>query len=319
MSLRRGRAWPAFSVIGIAICGLAACASVTEFSRPAEFIELSATPFFAQTEHHCGPAALATLLAADAVAVTPEQLAPLVYVPGREGSLQAEIIAAARRYGRVPVRVAPQPEALIAALADGKPVLVLQNLGLRSLPHWHYAVLVGFDPLVDRFILRSGTTPREALDTGAFLRSWDGAERWALVVAEADRVPGFATPETWIAGAAAFESIGRVGLAHTAYKAAAQRWPEHPVVWQALANALHLEGDAQAAEQALRRALDLDPRAGAARNNLASLLLARGCPSAASRELDRAVPVPPVLEGAFAQTRLEIEAAKGGDASDCPR
>src|SRR5688500_17642349 len=84
-------------------------------------------PFHPQTDRDCGPAALATVLGASGVAITPEALLPQVYLPGRKGSLQLELIGASRRAGRIPYRVERTPEALLAELQAGRPVLVLQN------------------------------------------------------------------------------------------------------------------------------------------------------------------------------------------------
>ena len=66
-----------------------------------ERVELKEVPFFPQTEYQCGPAALATALAAAGVKVTPEDLVSQVYLPERKGSLQIEMLAAARRHGLV--------------------------------------------------------------------------------------------------------------------------------------------------------------------------------------------------------------------------
>ncbi|HKB52378.1 MAG TPA: hypothetical protein VKD22_00145, partial [Ramlibacter sp.] len=63
-------------------------------------VELRNVPFFPQKEYECGPAALATVLASSGVAVTPDPLVKDVYLPARRGSLQLEMLAAARRYGR---------------------------------------------------------------------------------------------------------------------------------------------------------------------------------------------------------------------------
>ena len=65
-------------------------------------VELSRTPFFPQTRYHCGPAALATVLDGSGVDVKPDQLSASVYLPGKKGSLQIEMVAATRRYGRLP-------------------------------------------------------------------------------------------------------------------------------------------------------------------------------------------------------------------------
>lgn len=300
---------------------LAGCAVArpVAFRAPEQALELAATPFFAQTEHHCGPAALATVLAADGLPVTPEQLAPLIYVPGRKGSLQAEMIAASRRFQRLPLRLGPAPDELIAALQAGRPVLVLQNLGLRRWPLWHYAVLVGYDPGRAQFILRSGITQRETTSAARFLASWELAGRWAMVLAEPAEIPPFARAENWLAAAAPFESLGQIALAERAYEAATLRWPESSLAWQAAANARYARADRAGAEQALRRALALTPQAAAARNNLANLLLERGCPGAARAQLDALVEVPLNLRSALDETRASINAAPTADAADCPR
>lgn len=300
------------------VCGCATLAPPA-FRQPDHPVELSATPFFAQTQYHCGPAALATLLTAEGVTVTPDQLTPLIYVPGREGSLQAEVIAAARRYQRLPLRLAPEVDALIAALQAGHPVLVLQNLGLRRWPLWHYAVLIGYEPEHERFILRSGVTPRERTRAARFISSWELAGRWALVLAEPDQIPAFAQAESWLAAAAPFESLGQLPIAERAYTAAAQRWPNSSLSWQALANTRYARTDRVGAEQALRYAIELDSQAAAARNNLANLLLERGCPIAARAQLDALREVPLNLRAALAHTRESIDAVASVDAADCPR
>ena len=79
--------------------------------------------------------------------VTPGELIPQVYLPAREGSLQAEIVAATCRRGLLAPPVEPALDALLAEIAAGHPVLVLQNLGLNWLPRWHYAVAIGYDDL----------------------------------------------------------------------------------------------------------------------------------------------------------------------------
>ena len=130
---------------------------------------LEQVPFHPQELHQCGPAALATLLGASGLAADPLQLADQVYVPGRRGSFQAELIAATRRAGRVPWQVDGTLAALAAEVAAGRPVLVLQNLALPAWPRWHYAVVIGVD--ADRVTLRSGKRRSLRMSRRAFLRS----------------------------------------------------------------------------------------------------------------------------------------------------
>src|SRR5574342_247053 len=80
------------------------CGTLPTFGRlqaPADArrVELARVPFFAQEAYQCGPAALAMALGAAGKRVTPEELVAEVYLPGREGSLQVEMLAATRRQG----------------------------------------------------------------------------------------------------------------------------------------------------------------------------------------------------------------------------
>lgn len=305
--------WPAVLFL------LSACAGAPpRVDAPPGAIELSAVPFFAQTEHHCGPAALATMLAAQGIAVTPDQLSPLIYIPGREGTLQAEMISATRRYDRLPLRLEPTPEAVIAALHAGQPVLLLQNLGFRRWPAWHYAVAVGYQPEDTTFVLRSGTEQRLTTGLRRFLQAWDRADRWAFVAVGPDQVPPNATKEAWLAAAAPFESLGRTDVAERAYKAALDRWPSSSLAWQGLANTRYAANDKPAAEAALQKAVELDSASVTARNNLASVLLERGCVTAARAQLDAIGEVPAALAKSVAQTRQDVDSMGArADASGC--
>ena len=90
-------------------------------------VEWQETPFFPQEEYQCGPAALATLLSSSGRSVRPEELVARVYVPGKRGSFQSELLAATRSYERMPYVIPPELPALLAELADGRIVLVFSK------------------------------------------------------------------------------------------------------------------------------------------------------------------------------------------------
>ncbi|MFZ5724066.1 MAG: PA2778 family cysteine peptidase [Pseudomonadota bacterium] len=283
-------------------------------------VELAHVPFFAQEDFQCGPAALATVLRADRVDVTPEQLVPQVYVPERRGSLQAELIAAARRHGRVPYVLPPSLAPVLGELRAGRPVLVLQNSGLQSLPAWHYAVLVGFDPERETFLLRSGTTARLQIRADRFLAGWDRAGRWAMVVVAPSELPVSAEPARWLQAVAPFEATGHPETAATGYETALARWPQETAAWTALGNARHRQQRHDDAERAWHTALALpagpqDAAHWTARNNLAGLLAERQCRRHAQRLIDEAGMPPPGMAAAWAETVAAVAAA--GD-SGCP-
>jgi tetratricopeptide (TPR) repeat protein len=238
-------------------------------------VELTRVPFFPQEQHQCGPAALAMALAAAGEPVAPEDLAGEVYLPGREGSLQPEMLAGARRRGLVAYPLAGGLEALHAELEAGTPVIVLQNLGLDWLPRWHYAVAIGYDAPGRQVILHSGTTRRLAMDLGVFDHTWLRSGRWAMLALPPGRLPASATAQAYLQAVLALEKAGQPKAANASYRAAARRWPESLVAWMGLGNTSHALGDLAGAERAFREAAQRHPESAAALNNLAQVLAER--------------------------------------------
>lgn len=283
-------------------------------------VELDATPFFPQSEYQCGPAALATVLSASGAEVTPEELVPEVYLPGRRGSLQSELIAATRSRGRLPYLLPRSADALLATLAAGTPVLVLQKLGAGPWPGWHYAVVIGYDLPRDRVLLRSGTTRRLEMTASHFVATWDRAERWALVALEPGTLPPAADFGRYMEAAAGLEAVGRLDDAAQAYETAEQAWPTESLAPLALANVAYARGDLAGAERGFHAAVRLDPSSAAARNNRADVLRQMGCLALARREIEaaRALAGDGPLAGAIAATAAQLASASGGDAPGCP-
>ena len=275
-----------------ALGALAACATppMPQLGRsglPTQ-AEVASVPFHPQTENHCAPAALATVLGWSGVPAGPEQVAGQVLTPGRAGSLGHDLVAAARRADRLAVPVQGL-EPLLAELAAGHPVLVLQNLGLDWYPQWHYAVAIGYDLQASTLTLRSGEEARQVIPLATFARTWQRAEQWALVVLPAGALPATADATSVLHAAAGLEQAGRYEAAVAAYAAALGRWPDSLAALIGLGNARYAAGELAGAEAAFRTAVSFHPQEATAWNNLAHVLAEKGDLGEAAVAAKRAV------------------------------
>ncbi len=241
-------------------------------------VELEDVPWFPEDPYQCGPQSLASLLSASGVETLPAALVDDIYVPERKGSFAPELRAAARARGRLPYRVDGTLDALLTALADGYPVLIMQNLGLGFAPTWHFAVVIGYDRNDNKFLLRSGPYERLAMDTVHFERRWRLADYWGLVLLGPEVLP------EWVA-LAEYESQ----LAHLerswapylpdSYARMAARWPASTTANLGLGNLAYGRGELDAAAAYYRSVLAVDEDHIAALNNLAQVVAEQGRPA----------------------------------------
>jgi tetratricopeptide (TPR) repeat protein len=302
--LLRSRLLLLFLLLTLAGCAGAFPGSFREHPGP-ERVFIDSVPFYAQEEYQCGPAALAMLLTWSGREITPDQLTDQVYSPDLQGSLQPAIIAATRRHGRLAHPIAGG-EALLAELAAGHPVLVLQNLGLSWFPRWHYAVVIGYDRDQNSFMLHSGAQAATSLSARVFANTWRRSGSWGLLVLAPEQIPATASEETFLAAVVGLEQASQWSAASRGYAAALARWPASFVAWMGRGNTLYLLGDPAGAEEAFRRALSLQPDNGPALNNLALALAATGRRAEALTVIRQAIELGGPLEEQFQQTLEEI-------------
>lgn len=302
---------------GVFLCALlvSGCAGLfpqsTELREglPAELparMELTQVPFFPQTEYQCGPAALATALVHNGAKVTPDDLVSQVYLPARQGSLQVEMLAAARRHGMVSYVLAPRFEDMLREIADGNPVIVLQNLGLGLTEKWHYAVAMGYDYDKARLMLRSGETERQVLPFTLHELMWKSGRYWAMVAMPPERIPRTAEESRWLASIAALERAGGTAAARTAYSSFLKRWPANVNAAIGLANTHHTLGELQQAEAVLRDAAARAPDSVIVLNNLAQTLSDLGRDQEALPLIERAAAAGGPFADAVRETREKI-------------
>lgn len=289
---------------------LAACTGIPvidegRFDAFPQQVELTGVPFHAQEAYQCGPAALATVLEYAGSQRSPEALKGEVYLPQRQGSLQAELLAATRRTGLLPYVLDPNWEALLSELAAGQPVLVLLDIGLLPMADWHYAVAVGYDRAGRKVILRSGKEPRQIMDFNEFNRRWEKSGRWAFVAVAPNHLPASASETRYVAAAVALEAVAP-DAAGRAYGSALDRWPGNLSARLGLGNVAYRRHDLTAAEKAYRRATVDHPESGAAWNNLAMALHAAGRRSEALAAVNRAIEIGGPWQDFYAKTQATI-------------
>lgn len=272
------------ALVGLLCLCAAGCASTPQSAlllrqTPAELgeaVTIPGVPFFPQDQYECGPAALATVLVASGLDVTPDALVPLVYVPERKGSFQVELVAAARSHQRLAYTLPPTLDALLLEVRNGTPVLVLQNLGLASMPKWHYAVVKGYDLERRKLLLNSGVHEDYEIALGTFERTWARAGHWGLAVVAPGQVPATAEALPYFNAAVALELGGHANLARSAYKAGLGRWPDDRNLLMAYGNLLYGAGELNAAAASFRAVTKYHPSYAPAHNNLAQLLFELG-------------------------------------------
>lgn len=272
--------------------------------------ELSEVKFFPQDAYQCGPASLAMLMQHEKVTATPEQLKEFLYLPDKQGSLQVEMLATARRYGLLAYVLRPELEDVLIELAAGNPVIVLQNLALSWYPLWHYAVVIGYDLNREELILRSGTNERLVMPFTTFEHTWARSQYWAMLALPPERLPQSALPEKLIPSIAALEYSSPKTDTWPAYTAAMQRWPKHLLVTIAAGNRAYHQGKLAMAEQLFQQATQYHPASAAAFNNLAQTQSDQGKYITAMENIHRALAIGGPLVPIMQKTLLEIEQKK---------
>jgi ABC-type bacteriocin/lantibiotic exporter with double-glycine peptidase domain len=138
-------------------------------------------PFYRQTDHACGPAALASVLAYHRRAVDLEGLTRKIVIPKIGGALPMDLERAAKEQGLRTATAHGDRDLLFASLKRDLPVICLLDLGTGPLKQPHYVVLTGFDDGNRLFILHDGAAPDRTMSYERFERFWARGGRWMLV------------------------------------------------------------------------------------------------------------------------------------------
>jgi tetratricopeptide (TPR) repeat protein len=304
------------ALAGVFICAalcLGGCAT-PQVSRLAEHwpdglperVLLDNVPFIAQEDYECGPASLAMILQSAGLPVSADQLVEQVYLPGRKGSLQIELLAASRRHGLPGYVLATDVSAVLREVAAGHPVLVFQNLSLPVYPVWHFAVVVGYDRARNLLILHSGTTRAMETSLFAFERTWERSAYWAMVALPLTQFPTTANSEDMAKAIAALERV-QPKAAQTAYSTALRQWPVQRTLMLGAGNTAYTLGQLEVAQRAYQATTQAHPDFADAWNNLAEVLLQQGHMEQARTAINRAVALGGVRLPQYLELQRKIE------------
>jgi hypothetical protein len=233
------------------------------------------------------------MLAYRGLSVTAKSLRGKIYIPGKEGSLTTEIVARTRQYQLLPYVLSPSLPDILMEVTAGNPVLVMQNLGFDWFPRWHFSIVTGFDRDKEIVIQRSGN--EKALETPfqLFEKTWQRADRWALVITSPDKLPKTAQQSTFIQAALELELVGQTEAAREAYLAARNRWPNAAMaIFGAGNTSYQLKEFAQAA-RLYGEYVTQTPDSASGWNNLAHSLMQLECPDESIEAIRCALSIDP--------------------------
>jgi tetratricopeptide (TPR) repeat protein len=262
----------------------------------------------------CGAGALSTVLQhyGDTTTMDTWQAAlPKV----RGGVMTVDMLLAARQKGYDAQIVTGDPAAIEQAVERGEPVIlmlkVVQTVGDRY-DFFHYIVVDGVDPVRNLIRTQFGDGKARWTSFSRIDSAWEGAGRAAIFIRpkSAEHMPAD------LRAAVALEERGQHAEAAAAYRMLLKENPRSVLVWTNLGNAEMHRGRLVEAENAFRKAIEIDGSAADALNNLAWLLYEQKRLDEAEALARRAVDAPAPDPWTRLDTLARIQVARGacGDA-----
>jgi len=229
-------------------------------------------------------------------------------IPAKGGTLQIEMVTAARANGLIAYPMEPTFEALFTELNVHHPVIVLVNRSFSWHPLWHYAPVIGYDEKKRSILVHFSDQPNEAVPLATFAALWKRSGNWGLLLLPPGEIPVSVSPETFLRAVYEFEKTGEGEGAIRTYESALMRWPEDSDILFALANAEYNATHIIEAEKNYRKLLALKPSHALALNNLSILLCHTGRSDEGLKLLDTVVSDDPKIQSLVKSSREEIKA-----------
>jgi cytochrome c-type biogenesis protein CcmH/NrfG len=222
-------------------------------------------PFMAQRPGQCGPAALAMLAQYYGHIVTQDEIADEIYLPDIYGTLTSELTAYAGRFGLWVRSYRGSLADVREKLHHRVPLIVLGKLGNR----YHYFVLLRYDEATGTLIVHSDTRPNLAMRREDFMRWWNRAGNWTLLVCPPDKVSWRLSADECNDLGLHFERTGDLARAAGHYRRASELRPSNSYFHFNLGNAMMKQGLNREAAAAFAQAIRVETENADAMNNLA--------------------------------------------------
>lgn len=241
--------------------------------------------------------------------LTIKELDSRTFIPQKGGTLQIELMAAARANGFVVYELEPNIDALVTELSSGHPVIVLVNRSFAWYPLWHYAPVTGYDAQTQRLLIHFANEANEAVSLNTFGAIWKRSENWGVVLLAPGQLPATATPRKFLSCVYELEKLGMAKEAISSYEAAHVRWPQDVEILFALGNAYYGLHQVSKAEEMYRKIVLIDATNPLALNNLADIRFRLGKVQEALELLNQAKTDNAAIQSLLNATRQEIEKA----------
>jgi ABC-type bacteriocin/lantibiotic exporter with double-glycine peptidase domain len=142
--------------------------------------QIEGVPFVAQAREQCGPAALSSVLSYYGLELAPETIAKTTHSEKLKGSLITDLENFARGLAFQTESRRGTVEELRAFIHEGKPVIVLVDLGRWLVSQPHYLVLFGYSP--EGLIAHDGAKASRLFGYQDFEKMWEKMGRAYLLV-----------------------------------------------------------------------------------------------------------------------------------------
>jgi tetratricopeptide (TPR) repeat protein len=265
-----------FILIGFIFClTLAGCATYSFVNikeridtQEARGYHIEGLEFVRQRRNWCGPAALASVFHYWGEDISQEEIAKSIYLPNIKGTLTFDLENYALNKGYFAQALHPDIYDLGKKIRSGIPVIVMHQV-LPVFRKYHYLVIFGYSD-TDRAVLAyDGRERPQIISYANFLRKWEGAGNWTLVVCPPEKV-------SWQLDAyysnrlgLLYEKKGKIESARGYYQEAFEQRSDNATYAYNIANTYLKEGKFDQAVSFYKKAIKINPDFAASYNNLA--------------------------------------------------